>query len=227
MHFSFANSIFVNIISRCRYRLEILKQTQEICASAMDNYQIRCQEIRQYKMAISESRNAAQRESIELIDIFVKEKNDSIAVTKSAYYALAENIKIDVAEQTNECELLHQKYETLIDNLWYSLMEKETTLHECIEEIRIYFSTNITTIVNQFMDSVQSLFAVARIASEEYFKMFEEKIHGQKINDEQLNKFCSLDRAAHSAVIDRCESDLLFQAKKWLSQRLDKYQKLV
>lgn len=213
-----------------QYRLVVLKQTEKICDLARDNYNIRSQEIGQYEEACADSRNAAQSEGIEMIDNFLKERNDLIDQAKCMYCTLAEIVKhnaSDSAKKIAECESLYQKYEILIDNVWYSLMEQETTLHERIEEIQEYLSSNITTIVDQFVDNVQQLFAVVRIASEEYFKMIEEKILANQINDEQLNKFCALDCAQHLAVIDRREADVVFQAKKWLSMHLDKYKRFV
>lgn len=210
-----------------QYRLEVLKQTEKICKAAKDNYNVRCEEICQYEEAIAESRNAAQLEDVELIDNFLKEKNDLIDEAKSIYCAIGEMRENDCAEKISECESLHQKYEILIDNVWYSLMEKETTLHERIEEVRELFASNIKTVVHQFTENVPHFFAVIRIASEEYFKMVEEKIRANEIGDEQMEKSCEMDRNQHMAVIDRREADLLFRVRDWLSTRLDKYKKFV
>lgn len=209
-----------------QYRIDVQKQTEKICELARDNFNDRTREISEYEEAISESRNAAQSEGIELIDIFLKEKGDFVEQMKGTN-TLALNNQIDSTEKGSKCESLHQRYETLIDNVWYSLMEKETTLHERIEEIRQYFSANITTIVNDFMSQVQQLFAVIRIACEEYFKMIEEKIQANEIDDSELDKFCASDRVQQLAVIDRREGDLLDQAKEWLTTHLEKYTKFV
>lgn len=213
-----------------QYRLEVLRQTEKICDLGKANYIERSQEIDLYEEAVAESRSTAQSEGIELINIFLVEKNDLIEQAKSKYHTLAQIIQEgdgDSAENISECESLHQKYEILIDNVWYSLMEKETTLHERIDESRESFSTNMTKIVDQFLKSVQQLFAVIRIACEEYFKMIAEKIQANEFDDEQLDGFCVSDRSQHMAVIDRREDDLLFQAKKWLSTQLEKFKRFV
>lgn len=209
-----------------QYRLEVLKQTEKICDAAKENYAVRCEEISQYEEAIAESRNAAQSKDVEMIDSFLKEKNDLI----DQYRTIAEIRRSDAsgcAEKTTECESLHQNYEILIDNVWYSLMEKETTLHERIEEVRELFASNITTVVRQFKENLPQFFAGVRIGSVEYFKMIEEKIRASEINDEQVQKSCEMDRNQHMAVIDRREADLLFQVSNWLTTRLDTYKKLV
>lgn len=211
-----------------QYRIDVRKQTEKICDLARDNYNNRTREISEYEEAMSESRNAAQSEGIELIDIFLKEKDDLFEQVKCTYHhTLAKKNQMDPTKKASECESSHQRYETLIDNVWYSLMEKETTLHERIEEIRQYFSTNITTIVNNFMGEVQQLFAVVRISCEEYFKMIEEKIQTNEIDDKKLNESCTSDRVQQFSVINRREADLLDQAKEWLTTHLEKYTKFV
>lgn len=211
-----------------QYRLQVLKQTEKICELGKDNYNVRSHEISQYEESIAESRAATQAEDIELVENFREEKNDLIEQAQRIYHELAQIVKdetADTAGKIAEWEESHKKYETLVDNVWYSLMERETTIHERIEEIREYFSSNITEYVHQFMSNVKEPFAVIRIACEEYFKKLEDKIVASKVSDGDLDETCAMDRTQQLAVIDRREDDLLSQAHKWLSMHLDKYKK--
>lgn len=213
-----------------QYRLQVLNQTEKICELGRGNYNVRSHEISQYEESIAESREATQAEDIVLVENFRGEKNDLIEQAKRIYHALAQIVgdeAADTAEKIGEWEESHKKYETLVDNVWYSLMERETTIHERIDDIREYFSTNITETVNQFMDNVKEPFAVIRIACEEYFKMIEDKIRASEVSDGDLGETCAMDRTQQLAVIDRRLDDLLSQAQKWLTTHLDKYKKYV
>lgn len=214
-----------------QYRVGIVQQTEKICKCCEANYNIRFQEIKDYEESIDGSRNVAQLEGVKLIDFFNKEKMNVVEEAKSRYQTLADaaehnaNSMQQMMQSVNES--LQQKFETLIDKVWYTLIERETTLHERIEEMREYFSSNITTIVKEFIASVQKLFPAVRIACEEYFKMIDEKIRASKISDDQLENLCATDRAQHLAVIERRQSDVVSNAEKWLSTNLEKYKKFV
>lgn len=209
-----------------QYRIGVQKQIDKICMLAKAHYEQRHQEIDLYDESIARSRNAAQSEGIELIANFTAEKNDLIVQVKRVYHAMANSNKGNEAH-SQECESLHQKYETLIDNVWYSLMEKETTLHERIAEVGELYSAHLNTIVNQFKKNVLPNFAGIRIASEEYFRMIGEKVKATGKADRQLMEFCESDQKQHLAVIDKRENDLLLQATKWLKTHLDTYTRFV
>lgn len=214
-----------------QYRIGIVQQTEKICKFCEANYKIRSQEINEYEESIGGSRNVAQLEDIKLIDFFNKEKNDVVKEAKSRYQTLADDAEhnADSMQQMMQSvnESLQQKFESLMDKVWYTLIERETTLHERIEEMREYFSLNITTIAKEFIANVQKVFPAVRIACEEYFKMIDEKIRASKISDDQLKNLCDTDRTQHLAVIESRQSDVVSNAEKWLSTNLEKYKKFV
>lgn len=77
-------------------------------------------------------------------------------------------------KQINETLQIDQQFISIVDGIWYSLMEIEISLHERIEEANSSFGDTIQDMVNDFIENAQSLFAQVRDAGIEYFDGLQE-----------------------------------------------------
>lgn len=200
-----------------QYRVAVSDQIEQICNLSKEHYNVRTNEMNQFERAIGEGRKNVQSASIEIINDFLQEKRN---VTKRALSDFEHDDCVASIGKTIECD-------ALIDSVCYSLLKRETTVHEQIEEVRKKVSAELTKIVNQFMDAVGPLFDVIRIACEQYFKMIGEKARATGNRDEQLTEDINSDRTQHLALIDRSKDNLLSQAKEWLATQLHTYERFV
>lgn len=194
----------------------------------IDSHAFRTSEINQLDEALTAGRNEAQTQSIEIITNFLITKSEIVTQTKQCYRAMAEIVNdsdmtsVHFKEIFNQCDSFDQKYGETIDNVWFILMEIETTLHERIEETNAKFAEKIKTMLNDFLKKVEIIFDQIKTVCVEFFKMLNEK-KVDKSNELYFNLIANSSND-NVSTIDRREDLLVTRAKKWLSELLQKYE---
>lgn len=190
-----------------------------------------------------------QTKSIEMIDKFLMEKIDLIEMTKGYFHQINELAHDSIEQHHQQHDTISEKFMLAIDNIWYSLMELETTLHERINETMIEFNETIREIIENFIDQCNERFDCIRSACVDYFRMSiaddddDSHTHSHRHSNNQfgLVSWLSLKRKdhfeqhleqkrslqnRHMNIINQRMDSLCSQARKWLSEVIAKNEQL-
>lgn len=233
----------------CRYRNRIYAATQDIYTFGIRNHQHCSTEVKHFDEALANGRKEIQTKSIALIDKFLMEKTNLIEMTKVYFHQINELGHDSIEQHHHQHDTISEKFMLAIDNIWYSLMELETTLHERINETMIVFNVTIRQIIENFIDQCNECFDCIRSACVDYFRMsitVDDKDshsdgHHHSNNQFGLASSFSLKRkdhfqqhleqkrsmqTRHMNIINQRMDSLCSQAQKWLSEVMAKNEQL-
>lgn len=170
-------------------------------------------------------------------------------MTKSHFHQINELAHDSIEHHHHQHDTINEKFMLAIDNIWYTLMELETTLHERINKTMIVFNGIIREIIENFIDRCNDGFACIRSACVDYIQMCIADVdndshshnHHHSNNQFGLVSSFSLKRndqfeqrleqkrsmqARHMNIINQRMDSLCSQAQKWLSEIMAKNEQL-
>ncbi|XP_031620281.1 uncharacterized protein LOC116338888 [Contarinia nasturtii] len=105
-----------------------------------------------------------------------------------------------------------------IDNIWYTLIELETSLHERIIVSMKLFNDTIRTIIENFNDKSNETFHI-RSACDTYFQSYDDGYNDA--NNDPNNKTT---QKRHMNIIDQKLDLMCTRANKWLEKIIEQYE---
>lgn len=205
--------------------------------------------MKHFDKALANGRMEIQTKSIALIDKFLLEETNSIEMTKGYFHQMNELAHDPIEQYHHQHDTISDKFMLAVDNIWFSLMELETTLHERINETIIVFNVTIREIIENFIDHCNERFDCILSACADYFRMSfadddnerHNHSHHHSINQFGLASSFSLKRKdhfqqnfeqkrsmqnRHMNIINQRKDSLCYQARKWLSDTMAKNEQL-
>lgn len=199
-------------------------------AREMHSYGIRCHderanEIKLFDEALANSCEQVQAIGIELIDKFLGQKNDFVTMLKQTLHTMAKSTDDDddnsIASDGNflqktrtHCDAISDNFATVVDNIWYTLIELETSLHERIMDSMKMFSDTIRTIIENFNDKSNETFHSIRSACDAYFQS----------NAADCPGHSGTMRQRHVSIINQKLDLMCCKANKWLTEVTERYE---
>lgn len=215
----------------------------------IQNYEQRSNEVKQFDEALANSSKDVQWKSIELVDKFLIEKLNLIALTKDHFHQMNElkrnmdapddDDNDNLLDQRHHIDAISEKFMLNIDSIWYALMELETTLHERINESMIIFNDTIRGIIENLIARSDEQFDCIRSACVEYFQLKNLNDFGSAMATKTSSSSSSSSlpsspsstidmvrptEAHHMNIINQRMDSLCCRAKKWLSEVMAKYE---
>lgn len=185
----------------------------------------RANEIKLFDEALENSCHQVQAIGIKLIDTFLGQKNDFVTNLKQTLNTMAKstddddddvdsNVNLTVKNARTQCDAIIDNFATVVDNIWYTLIELDTSLHERIMDSMKIFSDTIRTIIENFNDKSNETFHSIRSACDAYFQS--NAVDGPHDNETM--------RQRHVNIINQKLDLMLTRANKWLSEVIERYE---
>lgn len=196
----------------------------------MHSYGIQCHderanEIKLFDEALANSCEQVQAIAIELIDKFLGQKNDFVTKLKQTLHTMAKSTdddvdndginKIILQKNRTHCDAISDNFATVVDNIWYTLIELETSLHERIVDSMKMFSDTIRTIIENFNDKSNETFHSIRSACDAYFQSNAADCSGYSNGTM---------RERHVSIINQKLDLMCCKANKWLTEVTERYE---
>lgn len=195
----------------CRYRNQVYDATQEMHVYGVQCHNKRANEIKLFDEALANTCNEVQSISIELIDKFFGQKADFVMNLAHAIQSMCKSTDDDIATHRIHIDTVGDNFAKAVDNIWYTLIELETTLHERIMDSMKIFNDTIRTIIENFNDKSNETFERIRSACEAYFQS---NIDGP---DDAVKQ-------RHINIINHKLDLMCSRANKWLSKTIEGYE---
>lgn len=174
----------------------------------------RTDEIQLFDKALANGCDTVQIIGIQLIDMFLNEKNNFVCELKRTLGHLSKSIDDDSMKNRNHINTISDKFATIVDNIWYALIELETSLHERIMNSMSIFINTIRTIIQNFNDKSNETFNSIRSACDAYFQS----------NIDSVNKTIEEQRINHISIINHKHDVMCTRSNKWLSEIIEEYE---
>lgn len=175
----------------------------------------RIYEIKLFDRALSNGCNVVQTIGIELIDTFLNAKSNFECDLQRTFERMSTTIDDDnLTKNRNHINAISDNFATIVDNIWYTLIELETSLHERIMDSMNVFINTIHTIIQNFNDKCNETFNGIRSACDAYFQS----------NIDNVNKTIEEQRINHVSIINHKHDTMLCRANKWLSETIEGYE---
>lgn len=168
-------------------------------------------EIKLFDEAFANNCKQVKTIGIELIDKFLGQRNDFVTNLKQAFHLMAKSTDDDSTENRAHVDALSDNFEMAVDNIWYTLIELESSLHERIMDSTKLFNHTVRTIIENFNDKSNETFRSIRSASDAYFQS----------NSDDLDN--GITRQRHLTIINQKLDIMCNKANKWLIEVTEKY----
>lgn len=174
------------------------------------SYDERANEIKLFDDALATSCADIQAISIELIDKFFHQKTNAITNLNQSFQLMAKSTDNDIATHRTHIDVISVHFTTAVDNIWYALIELETSLHERIRDSMNIFNGTVRTIIENFTDKSGQTFDIIRSACDAYFQ-------SNDASDEMAKE-------RHTYIINQKRDAMCSRANKWLSEVTNGYE---
>ncbi|XP_014483563.1 PREDICTED: leucine-rich repeat-containing protein 48-like [Dinoponera quadriceps] len=151
-----------------KYRESFSAICNELCELGLQEHKKRTEVILPFEVAVNESEENMQDESRKIVDEMLERKIVIFADIKDAVEALIEAEGDAAGEIAEKTKRLFNEFNYLLQNTRNRLMSKELVLHKQLEELNKVFKTNMTDIVNSFLEAARLIFSRLRDAEAEY-----------------------------------------------------------
>ncbi|XP_019697333.1 dynein regulatory complex subunit 3 [Harpegnathos saltator] len=151
-----------------KYRESFSGICNELCELGLQERDKREKEIALFEVAVDKGEEDMQNESRRIVDEVLERKMVIFANIKDAVEALVEakgDVADEIAEQTKQ---LFNEFNDLLQNARNRLMSKELVLHNQLEKLNQVFATNMTDMINLFLEAARAIFSRLRNAEIEY-----------------------------------------------------------
>lgn len=176
------------------------------------SHEERANEIKLFDEALANSCEQAQAIGIELIDKFFGQKNDIITNLKQTFHLMAKSTDDDLTKNRTHIDAISDKFATVVDSIWYTLIELETSLHERLIGSMKIFNDTIRTIIENFNDKSNETFYCIRSACDAYFQS----------NIDGSDDGMAIHR--HMSIINQKLDRMCSRANKWLAEVTEGYE---
>lgn len=189
----------------------------------MHVYGVRCHderihEIEMFDKALANGCMEVQTIGIEMIDEFLNSKSNFQMDLKHTFQLLAKSTDDIFTKNHNQINTISDNFATIVDNIWYTLIELETSVHERIIDSMHIFSDTIRTLIQNFNDKTNETFSSIRSACDAYFS---------QSNIDCVNKTISNDdqcKTQHLNIINHKHDVMRTRSNKWLNDTIDAYE---
>lgn len=174
----------------------------------------RVYEIKLFDESLSNGCDAVQTIGIQLIDTFLNAKSNFECDLRQTFELMAKSTDDDLTNNRDHINAISNNFATIVDNIWYTLIELETSLHERIMDSMSIFINTIRTIIQNFNDKSNEMFNSIRSACDAYFQS----------NIDSVNKTIEEQRINHISIINHKHDVMCTRSNKWLSEIIDGYE---
>lgn len=100
-----------------------------------------------------------------LINDFLANRANLFAITRDHFHKMNEDdAQIDEEEWKLELDIINKDFDTMTNQTWHIVMEKEIQIFENVEEANTQFGLVIMEMLNEFIEHAQTLFVQIRDA---------------------------------------------------------------
>lgn len=178
-------------------------------------------EIKLFDEALVNSCQLVQTIGIELIDKFLGQKCDFVTNLKQTFLTMSKSTDGNLTKNIDD---ISDNFTLTIENIWYTLIELETSLHERIINSMKLFNDTIRTIIENFNDKSNETFRNIRLACDNYFQSNgdgDSDSNNDTTTTEADNKTT---RKRHMNIIDQKLDLMCTRANKWLANIIEGYE---
>lgn len=181
----------------------------------------RCNEINEFTEALAFGRKGVQLQGIQLVGRFLSEKNSFVAETSKRFHAMhtlvqAAPSNVDaIIKHRNGIDEISANFMAAVDNIWYLLMELETSLLERTTKSYSVFNGVVQAMIESVIEKCNTTFDRIRLACNDYFQSVALKRTG---DEDTKNRHLDIFNQRHETMLGR--------AKKWLFEITSKHESL-
>lgn len=184
----------------------------ELCAKTHENLE---DEIDQMDESLSENRLKASSEGIIDVNNYDEKKIELFNKLRS------------IKNQSNldSLDSIATEFNEITEELWYSLMDKEVSLHERTEDVLQVFFATIKRVAAEFLSSIAPKFDEIQMTCNRYFQSTIKQIStGESSVDEVLSRQTESDFKEHLKNVRDIQRDLDELVNKWTIETTNRYE---